>query len=258
MDLSELFYSLEPRTALAGAIIISILLYTISANIAWASIAPRGDRFGRLVAWARRRRLRDLFFELARWIYYLGFPYATLIYGYSTVRALGIWNLDWLMNWWIGLIVLFGGAVIMVWAWKPYTQAEHPQAVDLSGWNGARQILEAIYQEAHWAFYRCGPILWLGDFYWGSFIGLALALIEGWSNPFVRTNIRDITRADAPLWTGSLAIISVLTFNYTQNTWYCLVAHLLLNFGLRPRIGLEAPQRFFRQRDTTEYETTEE
>jgi hypothetical protein len=86
--------------------------------------------------------------------------------------------------------------------------------------------------------YRSGPILWLGDFYWGSFWGLALTLLEGWSNPNVRTSVGDITRADAPLWTGSLAIVSTIFFIFTQNLWYGLMAHLLLDLGLRAVIGL--------------------
>jgi hypothetical protein len=244
VELLEFLYSLEPRRALAGAIILSILLYTISANLAWASIAPRGDRFSRFVGWWNRQRLRGVILELARWIYYLAFPWAALMLGYTTARAMGVWNLDWLMNLWIGVIVAAGGAIVFVWVWRPYAQSEHPEAVDLTGWSGARQIIEAIYQEAHWAFYRCGPILWLNDYYWGSFLGLTLNLIEGWTNPAVRTNIHDITRADAPLWAGTLSIISVLIFLYTQNTWYCLIVHLLLNYVLRPLIGLGTATQF--------------
>ena len=248
MDLFEFLYSLEPRSALAGALVLSIAIYALAANIGWAAIAPRGERFGRIVGWTRRFRLSAAIFELARWLYYIGLPWATLMLGYNTMRALGVWNLDWLMNWWIALIVAIGGGLIFMWVWKPYAQSEHPEAVDLTQWNGAHQILEAFYQEFHWAFYRSGPVLWLGDYYWGSFIGLVLNLIEGWSNPTVRSNIRDITRADAPLWAGSLAIISVLVFYYTQNTWYCIIIHLAINFILRSLIGLDGSRGLAQRR----------
>lgn len=257
MDLLEFLYSLEPRRALAGAMILSILLYAFSSNLGWAAIAPRGDRFSRLVAWWSRFRAHGAIIEAARLIYYLALPWATLMFGYSAARALGVWNLDWLMNIWIGLIVAVGGTIVFIWVWRPYAQSEHPESVDLAGWNGARQIIEAIYQEAHWAFYRSGPILWLDDYYWGSFIGLALNLIEGWSNPTVRVNIRDITRADAPLWAGSLAIVSVLIFIYTQNTWYCLLVHLTLNFVLRPLIGLAGTGGLIRARANRTESSTE-
>lgn len=258
MDLIEFLYSLEPRKALASAIALSIFIYATSANVGWASIAPRGERFSRLVGWWNRLRVRGAIGELARWVYYLVLPWATLMLGYNSARSLGVWNLNWLMNIWIGLIVAVGGVIVFLWVWRPYAQSEHPEAVDLTGWNGARQIIEAIYQEAHWAFYRSGPILWLSDYYWGSFIGLALSLIEGWTNPTVRVNIRDITRADAPLWAGSLAIVSVLVFVYTQNTWYCLLIHLALNFILRPLIGLGTSYRFIHaQTSSTEENSTE-
>lgn len=248
MDLLEFLKSLEPRSALAGALVFSILLYAVASNIGWAGQAPRGERFGRLVGWLNRWRFRIALFELVRWIYYLALPWAALVLGYTSMRALGVWNLDWMMNWWVGLIVALGGALIFIWVWKPYALSEHPEAVALTRWNGARQILEIIYQEAHWAFYRSGPVLWLGDYYWGSFLGLVLNLLEGWSNPAVRENVRDITRADAPLWAGSLSIISVLVFYYTQNTWYCLAIHLVLNFILRRLVGLDMGRGFIRRR----------
>lgn len=248
MDLLEFLTSLEPRSALAGVLVCSILLYAVSSNLSWAAQAPRGERFGRLVGWLNRFRLRTALFEVVRWAYYLALPWAALVLGYTSMRALGVWNLDWLMNWWIALIVAIGGGVIFIWVWKPYAQSEHPEAFALTHWNGARQILEIIYQEAHWAFYRSGPVLWLGDYYWGSFLGLVLNLLEGWCNPSVRANVRDITRADAPLWAGSLAIISVLVFYYTQNTWYCLAAHLALNFFLRRLVGLDTPGGAYRRR----------
>ncbi len=140
--------------------------------------------------------------------------------GYTTMRALGIWGLDWVGRQSRFAVVGIGALFVIVWVWRPYAQSEHPHAIDESGWNWARHIVELIYQEAHWAFYRSGPILWLGDFYWGSLLGLALVYLEGWSKPFVRANARDITRADSPLWSGSLAIISATVFIFTQNTWY--------------------------------------
>ena len=90
--------------------------------------------------------------------------------------------------------------------------------------------------------------MWLGDYYWGSFFGLVLVFLEGWSNPVVRRNSADITRADAPLWSGSLAIISTAVFIYTQNSWYCLLVHLALDLGLRgligfPRVNLPEPSQ---------------
>ena len=237
MNWLDVLYSFEPRSALAVVLGASIALYALAANVAYANRTPRPGRLGRFTAWASREGLPRAFGELLRWAYYLVIPWATLMLGYNSVRALGVWNLDWL-----GpapqLGFLAAGAIaVSIWIWRPYARAEHPHAVDESGWNWARHIVEVFYQELHWAFYRSGPILWLGDYYWGSFFGLVLTLLEGWNNPVVRKNSADVTRADAPLWSGSLAIISTAVFIFTQNSWYCLLVHLVLDLGLRGLIG---------------------
>jgi len=235
--LLEFLYSLEPRRALAFALGGSIVLYALAANLAFANRSPRPGRLGRFTRWASTEWIPRAIGELGRWVYYLALPWATLMLGYDTARAIGVWNLDWLGHTLELAGLGIGAMVAFIWIWRPYARAEHPHAIDESGWNWARHIIEVIYQEAHWAFYRSGPILWLGESYWGSFFGLALVLLEGWSNPLVRANIRDITRADAPLWNGSLAIVSTVVFIFTQNAWYCLLVHLVLDLGLRGLIG---------------------
>jgi len=237
VNLLELLYSLEPRQGMAVALGASIVL-SLAANLAFVYRTPPPGRLGRFALWVATAWLPRVVGELARWVYYLALPWATLMLSYNSVRALGVWNLDWL-GYAPELGALAVGAVaVFVWIWRPYARAEHPHAIDESGWNWARHIVEIIYQEAHWAFYRSGPILWLGESsYWGSFFGLALVLLEGWSNPVVRANSRDITRADAPLWSGSLAIVSAIVFIFTQNAWFCLLVHLILDLGLRGLIG---------------------
>jgi hypothetical protein len=235
----DFLYSLEPRRALAVSLGTSIALFALAANVAYANRIPkpRPGRLGRLLTWVTTASIPRALGELLRWAYYLVLPWATLMLGYNSVRALGVWNLNWLEPLPQLAALAVGAIAVCIWIWRPYARAEHPHAIDESGWNWARHIVEVIYQEAHWAFYRSGPIGWLGDAYWGSFFGLVLIFVEGWSNPVVRNNARDITRADAPLWSGSLAIISAIIFIFTQNSWYCLAVHLVLDLGLRGLIG---------------------
>lgn len=237
MTLLDLLYSVEPRRALAIIIGASIVLYALVANLAWLTRNRRTGRIGRFMSWSSTSRIAHSLGELARWVYYLVVPWATLMLGYSTAHALGVWGMDWLNGVIYFAVLAVGAGIVILWVWRPYTQNEHLRTIDESGWTRARHIIEITYQEAHWAFYRSGPILWLGDFYWGSFLGLALVLIEGWSNPTVRASAHDIARADAPLWSGSLAIISTIVFIFTQNVWYCLAVHLLLDLGLRGITG---------------------
>lgn len=237
MSLLDVLLALEPRRALAVTLGASIVLYALAANLAWVHRTPRAGRWGRLVGWWQTHWVGRVAGELARWLYYLALPWATLMLGYSTMRALGVWGMDWLTPLThLGLLTL-SAAIVITWVWRPYVLVQHPHTPDESGWNWAQHTIEIFYQEAHWAFYRAGPILWLDDFYWGSFFGLVLVLIEGWSNPAVRAQVVNVARADAPLWNVSLLIISTLIFIFTQNAWYCLIVHLVLALGLRPAIG---------------------
>ncbi len=238
MNLTDLSFGLLPTQFLAIVIALSIILYAVAANLGWVLQHHRaaGAREGRLT-WVRSSRIVRILKELARWLYYLGLPYASLMAGYDTVRALGVSNLDWLGGIVPAVVSAIGSILVVLWIWRPYAQVQHPHAIDESRWNWARHAIESLYQQAHWSFYRSGPILWVGDLYWGSFLGLGLAYIEGWSNPAVRAGIRQVTRADAPLWTGTLAVITTVVFIYTQNLWYCMVIHLLLDLGFRGLIG---------------------
>ncbi len=235
--MNDIFSAIDPRHALAIVIGASIAVYGLAANLAWLNRQRNTGRLGALVTWTNTSHLARLMGYAIRWLYYLAVPYATLMLGYNTTRALGVWGMDWIAPIPIFTALVLGAGGVALWVWRPYTRQEHPDAGDERGWSWARRIIEVMYQEAHWAFYRSGPILWLGNFYWGSLFGLALAYLAGWSNPQVRANVREITRADAPLWNGSLAIISTLIFLYTQNLWYCLIAHTLLDLGLRNAIG---------------------
>jgi hypothetical protein len=242
VNLQEILLSLEPRRALALGIGFSIVFYALAANIGWINRNPGFSRTGQFIHWTRAAWLPRALRAIARWAYYLLLPYGTLVAGWNNVRALGLWNLDWLARAPLALGLTIGSAIVFFWVWRPYARTEHPDATESSGWGAARHLIETVYEQAHWAFYRSGPILWLNDFYWGSCLGLALAFAEGWSNPRVRESVRDITRADTPLWTGGIAIVSAVLFIFTQNAWYCLAAHLLLDFGLRPLIGFPRPR----------------
>jgi hypothetical protein len=244
VNLIDLLYSFEPHFALAVVTGLSVILYALFTNLAWINRQPHYGRVGRLLAWGKKSRLTRVGSELARWIYFLATPWLVLMLGYGTMRTLGIWGMDWLEGSPYFAFLSLGALLVLVWVWRPYIRAEHANSLDESGWNWARHIVEGIYQEAHWAFYRCGPILWLNDFYWGSFFGLAIALIENWSNPAMRESVHVVAGADAPLWKVSLAIVSTIIFIFTQNVWYCLVIHLILDLVLRGVIGFPRAQAY--------------
>jgi hypothetical protein len=92
--------------------------------------------------------------------------------------------------------------------------------------------VNALLDEARWAFYRGAAIGWAGPL-WGLSLGAGLALFE-WSA------LRGIgaplgLRERAPLRAGWFvrAGLSMLTFAFTQNIWVTMAAGLLMTAGLQ-------------------------
>jgi hypothetical protein len=102
-----------------------------------------------------------------------------------------------------------------------------------------QRLLSVLYDQIHWAFYRSGPILWLGDLYWGTFAGFALAALEAGLNPALRWALKSPETASTPLLRLSSAWISALLFVATQNLWLTLATHLILE-GLLGSRGADA------------------
>jgi len=89
-----------------------------------------------------------------------------------------------------------------------------------------QRLLVVLYCQVHWAFYRSGPILIMGDLYWGAFVGLVLALLEMGLNPAWWGNLRNSETAAPVLVELGAVWISTLLFVATQNLWLTVAAHL--------------------------------
>jgi hypothetical protein len=93
-------------------------------------------------------------------------------------------------------------------------------------------LLDVIYLEVHWAFYRGALSVLLQDLYTATFVGLGLVYLEWGLDPFWRNGWRLETRA-ARLWLqAALALVASLIFLLTRNLWVCLGVHLLLGLAL--------------------------
>jgi len=234
----------------------SLLLAVLCANLAWFFRQPRfgmiGDLVTRLVAW----RFSPWLLQLLRLLYYIGVPFAALLWGHDAVigRLLGLQRFDlstsggeeasaavaanWL-NWardvgWAVALGLGAWGLLAV-GWWTYRRALVTAGeggvgagTDTSGWVLLR---EAAYHEVHWAFYRNAPILAWGA-YWGVWGGLALAALEAALNPAWRKGLADPQRAPAQLLRGALAVVSGVLFLLTQNLWLALVLHWGVSWGL--------------------------
>jgi hypothetical protein len=146
----------------------SLFLAAFWANLAWFSRQSRSgivDEFVTpLIAW----RFSPWLLQLLRLLYYIGVPFAALLWGHeaydvgwAAVLGIGVWALL-ALAWWTYRRALItadeGGAVA---------------GTSVSGWVLLR---EAAYHEVHWAFYRNAPTLaWSA--YWGVWGGLRIC---GW------------------------------------------------------------------------------
>lgn len=205
---------------------------------------PHG-RLGRLVtrldSWPHRFWLYQIF----RFAYHVGLPFLALIKGAMSPRLLGLSGLDWIEGIGAGVLLGLGAFLLLVWGWSHYSRSlgrrkvERPRLAEVhilsQPWGWPLILLEIIYLEAHWAFYRSGPLAVLGD-YWGVFAGLGIVLAEWATNPELRRNL-GTERQGGILWTGSLALVIAILFLFTRNLWLCALIHLGLEIGLLAILG---------------------
>jgi hypothetical protein len=227
---------------LAGSLLVAILW----ANLKWFFQTPRqsalGDFAARLAAW----RFSSALFQFLRLLYYVGVPFAALVWrGVLVRRYLGLADgqsgslLDWVhgVGWAAALGV--GAWTLLALGWWSYRRAVAAAgeggtvvAIDAPPWA---LLFEAIFYEAHWAFYRCVPIVALGyDAYWGTWLGLALVAVEAVLNPAWRKGFFDPQVAPRQLMRGALAVTSSVLFVMigAGNLWLAVAVHWGVSWGL--------------------------
>jgi hypothetical protein len=234
--MSEWLIRLGSEGQLATWLVASFLLYTLASQLAWQF------QLADLVERLRDHPSNPWMEEAVRFIYYLGIPFMAAVNGLLRADLLGVSGTDWVdgksaqgflwEDWarglgWATLAIL---AMVGIWfvgrlvsrnaGLMPATQATpHPL------WQ---RLLGVLYDQIHWAFYRSGPILWLGDLYWGTFAGFALAALEAGLNPALWWALKSPETAGPPLLRLASAWISALLFLATQNLWLTLATHLAL------------------------------
>lgn len=218
----------------------------------------------------RHPRLFSYILQVLRLLYYLGLPFAALLWGRDALvtRVFGLQPLalpvgaggqygpaialnwrDWAgdIGWAVVLAALACG--VMGIAWLSYRRIAVTRALwPIMGSASLAALLlrEAVYHEVHWAFYRHMPVIALGN-YWGVWCGLGLVALEALLNPAWHRDLADPARAPERLMRSSLAVISALLFLKTENLWLAILVHWLVSLALLalvrafPVYGAEAP-----------------
>ncbi len=237
---------LDYKARLLLWIVGSVALYALAVNFLDYGRRSPHTRLGRLVtrldSWPHRFWLAQIF----RFAYYVGLPFLALIRGTMSPRLLGLSDLDWIGGIGAGVPLGLGAFLLLVWGWSHHIRSlgrrnvERPRLAEVhllsQPWGWPLILLEIIYLEAHWAFYRSGPLAILGDYYWGVFAGLGVVFIEWATNPKLRRTL-GTERQGEILWTGSLALVIAILFLFTRNLWLCATIHLGLEMGLLAILG---------------------
>ena len=219
----------------------SILAYVGIANLLW---------WIRSTAWLRSVYGRAVL-QLGRFLYYIVVPYLVLggwrpgflgrqsQPGLLALEDLGLvgLSLQWPPTRWLeaagtGLAL---GLLVLVLMWLAYSKASRlaPDAPQEAALSFARRpawavLVGGLYLEVHWAFYRGGLAVALGEVYAGVFWGLAAVLLEWALNPFWRGGWQSPAQAGRVWLNTGLALTSALLFLLTRNLWICLAVHWLL------------------------------
>jgi hypothetical protein len=262
--MSEWLLEFGYEAQLATWLVASFLLYTIASQLAWQVrwYAPgahsrtdtqdqdldydrypvREDGSVGLLESLRHYLVNPWVEEALRFAYFLGIPFLAALSGLLGADLVGISGTEWAAgqsvqgflweDWaqgaaWAVVSIL---ALVAVWlVARPIARGIGLRPVTLA-FSGPlwQRLLHAFYDQVHWAFYRSGPILWLGDLYWGTFAGLALVLLETALNPVLWWALKSPETAGPPLFRLAMAWISALLFLATQNLWLALGVHLFL------------------------------
>jgi hypothetical protein len=224
----------------------SALIYGLGVNVWQRLHQTRSGRLARYLAALDRWPHTLWLFQALRFLYYLCIPYLALSRGVTNPILMGMWGTDWFQPQWasklaLGFALGVGTLALLVWSWRHFllvvndTEQVTPYAFQrrilAAPWGWGLIVLEVLYLEMHWAFYRGATIRAFGDYY-GVFGGLLLVLAEWGLNPQFRLDL-SITRRDGEaMTTVATAFCIGVVYYLTANWWLCMAVHLIIQFGL--------------------------
>jgi hypothetical protein len=256
MSTPELLDSVvDYRLELVIWVLVSILFYGITVNL-WYHLrrAPSSWMSRRLSA-LESSPYGQWLFQALRLVYYLCIPYLALTRGVSNPTLMGMWAADWFDERWFGelasgLALGLGAFLLLLWGWRHYLLALRGTDHQVAGepylferrllaapWGWGLVLLEVLYLEMHWSFYRSATIRAAGDYY-GVFLGFLLVLAEWCLNPAIRSDLGIARRGGETLTTMTIAFSISTIYYFTANLWLCMVIHITIQFGLLSFLAL--------------------
>jgi len=247
------------RVELLLWVLCSIFLYGLATNLPrYIRPKPRG-RAGAFLTAVARSSYTPLVVEACRCLYFLGVPYLALTRGVTSPLLMGLWGPDWFRPSWfeqlaLGTVLAVGALLLLLWGWRHWLLASAPfrrqgklgrdyyfqRQLLAAPWGWGPILLEVLYLEMHWAFYRSATIR-LSGAYHGVFAGFVLVAAELLLNPVVREDLSISHRNGETLTLLATALVVSIIYGFTSNLWLCLLAHLGIQFGLLAFLALSQP-----------------
>jgi hypothetical protein len=228
-------FLLDPQTAPLAWVAGSLAAYALVTHAAWAARWTEAGWPGRLTAVMQAGRLA-VPVQAARLFYYLVIPYLALVWGIFTPRNLGLVWPDNPVTFRQSVAIAAGLTTLLAVAWAHYARRQPGSPPGGESWpSGAPALVlplgwavvlrEAVFAQAHWALYRAGFTALLQNSDLGIWLGLAVILLEGYLNPWLRHDLRRAGRAEPILLTAQLAVVTTALFLIGGSTWLTLAWH---------------------------------
>lgn len=212
----------------------SVLVCALATNALWLARAFASQSQAVLLA---RTTWAQGLWQIVRFLFYLGIPYLVLggwprrpFQGLLSLQDMGFVGLggSWTVTRWLGAAGtgLGLGSVALMILLLARRHANHVPPFSRHPWWVI--VIEVVYLEVHWVFYRAALTFQSNSLYLGVFAGLGLVYVEWAVSPFWRWGWRQESRAAGQWLRAALALASALIFLLTQNLWICLVVHWLV------------------------------
>lgn len=174
--------------------------------------------------------------QFLRLVYYIGVPYAALLTGSIASSDMGLtatggsilgWSpADWLRG--LSTALTLGAIALLPIGVASRQIARAGQPLGVDDRSGGAVIVDAIYAEIHWAFYRAAPMILLGEAYTAALFGVLLVSVE-WIVTLIRNGLSP-SPAERQTWLrrGTLLALSAALFALARNVWLAIVLHAAL------------------------------
>lgn len=184
---------------------------------------------------------------LLRLVWLIGPGYIALLFGLLSPSLMGLTQIDWGAPFAYGLGFAVLSLAVLLAAGLTYRQAfRHHQ--DRRPWTLAisesiRLGLEAGALQWHWAFYRCIAIAFcqaagfVEPIYWGTWLGVAIIVLEGILNPLLWRDLGIPGLAERRLLRAVLLLATSVLYLVSRNFWLAWILHAVTITVLEPRFS---------------------